>query len=130
LINGRQSAILGIGGDSNMPNFPMSISMAFDHRVSNGREAAIFLNELRSRIISYGDSNTSKLPSEMAMVERSNVDSIKLDAVRASSVICDTCGIDNVSYDRDFGRDAKMVACFNLEGKLVPVCHRCYAGWI
>lgn len=130
LINGRQSAILGIGGDSNMPNFPMSISMAFDHRVSNGREAAIFLNELRSRIISYGDSNPSKLPSEMAMVERTNVDSIKLDAVRASSVNCDTCGIDIVSYDRDFGRDAKMVACFNLEGKLFPVCHRCYAGWI
>ena len=130
LINGRQSAILGIGGDSNMPNFPMSISMAFDHRVSNGREAAIFLNELRSRIISYADVNSSKLTSEMAAVPKSHPESIRLDAVRASAVSCDICGIDNVSYDRDFGKDAKMVACFNLEGKLVPVCHRCYAGWI
>ena len=130
LINGRQSAILGIGGDSNMPNFPMSISMAFDHRVSNGREAAIFLNELRSRIISYADVNSSNLTTEMAAVPKSHPDSIRLDAVRASGVSCDICGIDNVSYDRDFGRDAKMVACFNLEGKLVPVCHRCYAGWV
>ena len=66
----------------------------------------------------------------MAAVPKSHPDSIRLDAVRASGVSCDICGIDNVSYDRDFGRDAKMVACFNLEGKLVPVCHRCYAGWV
>ena len=53
LINGYQSAIIGIGGDASQPGQPMTINMTFDHRVSSGREAASFLNELRSRILKY-----------------------------------------------------------------------------
>lgn len=53
LINGRQSAILGIGGDSTLPGHPMSLTLAFDHRVFAGREAAVFLNALKSRLLEY-----------------------------------------------------------------------------
>jgi pyruvate/2-oxoglutarate dehydrogenase complex dihydrolipoamide acyltransferase (E2) component len=53
LINGYQSAIIGIGGDSSRPEYPMAINMTFDHRVSTGREVATFLNELKKRILSY-----------------------------------------------------------------------------
>jgi len=130
LINGRQSAIIGIGGDANMPNYPMSFNMAFDHRVSNGREAATFLNELRARLLSYADPNSAISDSNLAALGDVSSESININAVVASTVVCDTCGIDNASYHKDFGRDARMAACFNLEGKLVPVCHRCFAGWI
>lgn len=55
LINGYQSAIIGIGGDSSRPEHPMAINMTFDHRVTTGREVAIFLKELKERILSYKD---------------------------------------------------------------------------
>lgn len=53
LINGRQSGILGIGGDSNLPNHPISLTLTFDHRVLTGREGAIFLDSLRKRILAF-----------------------------------------------------------------------------
>jgi hypothetical protein len=55
LINGNQSAIIGIGGDKEAIGKPLSINLTFDHRVSNGREAALFLKELKSRILAYGE---------------------------------------------------------------------------
>jgi pyruvate/2-oxoglutarate dehydrogenase complex dihydrolipoamide acyltransferase (E2) component len=57
LINGFQSAIIGIGGDSSRPGHPMAINMTFDHRVSTGREVATFLNELKKRILSHQNNN-------------------------------------------------------------------------
>jgi len=50
LINGRQSAILGVGGDSAQVGHPMTLSLTFDHRVVSGREAAGFLGKLKSRL--------------------------------------------------------------------------------
>lgn len=53
LINGKQSGILGIGGDPELPGQPLSLNLTFDHRVLAGREAALFLDQLRSRILAY-----------------------------------------------------------------------------
>ena len=53
LINGYQSAIIGIGGDSSRPEYPMAINMTFDHRVTTGREVALFLNELKENILAH-----------------------------------------------------------------------------
>jgi pyruvate/2-oxoglutarate dehydrogenase complex dihydrolipoamide acyltransferase (E2) component len=55
LINGQQSCILGIGGDSDMPGHPMTLTLNFDHRVLSGREVGEFLNLLKNKIQSYQD---------------------------------------------------------------------------
>jgi pyruvate/2-oxoglutarate dehydrogenase complex dihydrolipoamide acyltransferase (E2) component len=51
LINGYQSVILGLGGDSTLPGHPISIIATFDHRVLAGAEIAHFLNHLKKNII-------------------------------------------------------------------------------
>ncbi len=53
LINAYQSAILGIGGDASADGFPMTFTIAFDHRVLTGLEVAQFLKELRKRTLTY-----------------------------------------------------------------------------
>jgi 2-oxoglutarate dehydrogenase E2 component (dihydrolipoamide succinyltransferase) len=129
LINGKQSAILGIGGDSFMPGFPMSINMAFDHRVSNGREAALFLKELRARVLSYAPSDgagSNPGVSQSSDNERTAPGGLSVP----TPVSCNKCGIDIESYNRDFGNSARMLAGVEPDGSLVAVCHRCWLGYI
>lgn len=49
LLVGFQSAILGIGGDAEAGDMIYSLTLSFDHRRHNGREAAEFLRRVRSR---------------------------------------------------------------------------------
>ncbi|MES2217075.1 MAG: 2-oxo acid dehydrogenase subunit E2 [Pseudomonadota bacterium] len=51
LLNDKQSAILGIGGDSEMNGYPMTLTLVFDHRVLTGREAAEFIVKLKNEIL-------------------------------------------------------------------------------
>jgi pyruvate/2-oxoglutarate dehydrogenase complex dihydrolipoamide acyltransferase (E2) component len=129
LINGKQSVILGIGGDSLKPGFPMSINMTFDHRVSNGREVATFLKELRTRILSYAGNDNLAITSGLGLEGTKSPDQENRSGI-TPPISCDTCEISMEDYERDFGRDARMVACVNSVGRLVPLCHRCYGGWL
>jgi len=113
LINGRQSAILGIGGDCSQTDFPMTLNLSFDHRVTNGREVALFLKDLRARILSYAPAAPLSLSATSG----------------ASSPRCETCGIDYPSYVQQYGRGAYLLAALDAQGKLTGVCHRCYSGW-
>ena len=49
LLVGNQSAILGIGGDLEARNPLLTFTLAFDHRVHDGRTAAAFLKALKAR---------------------------------------------------------------------------------
>jgi len=51
LLVANQSAILGIGGDFTMIPKVVTLTLAFDHRVHNGREASRFLNSIRDKLI-------------------------------------------------------------------------------
>lgn len=53
LINGRQAAILGVGGDKSLPGSPITLTVVFDHRVSNGKEVADFLNTVKKKLQGY-----------------------------------------------------------------------------
>lgn len=57
LINKNNGAILGISSFDKKTKRIM-LSLAFDHRITEGRKAAMFLNELRARIESYRSSNS------------------------------------------------------------------------
>lgn len=121
LINGHQSAILGIGGDSFQPGHPMSLNLTFDHRVTNGREVALFLNELRKRLTSYAIADQP--PPRAASAAQA-------DGLMAGSKVhnCDACGIGLADYMETFGRDAYLVPYFRADGSLGGVCHRCLGG--
>lgn len=126
LINGNQAAIIGIGGDSSQMGYPMSINMTFDHRVSDGRQVAIFLTELRTRLISYAkfiEQPEYKITTQYRVPPTTN-------AIVDNKNSCDTCGIDLITYYKDFGRDAYMLAYFREDCTMGSVCHRCYGRWI
>lgn len=119
LINGRQSAILGVGGDSRQLGHPMTLTLAFDHRVSNGREVAEFLNALRQRLASYAPAGEPEPPAPTFCTDHPGPKEIR----------CDRCAIDLPKYYRDFPKDAWMLAYFREDGTLGSVCHRCSGGW-
>ena len=92
LINGRQAVILGIGGDVQQPGHPMSINMTFDHRVTDGREAALFLNDLRERLRSYA---SHEVGAPIAAMEEAVAPRMTAPAP------CTPCGIAAQAYYRD-----------------------------
>jgi pyruvate/2-oxoglutarate dehydrogenase complex dihydrolipoamide acyltransferase (E2) component len=56
MINHYQSAILGIGAEQFLPGQEtgyFTLTLAFDHSISEGRTAALLLAELRSHLASY-----------------------------------------------------------------------------
>jgi pyruvate/2-oxoglutarate dehydrogenase complex dihydrolipoamide acyltransferase (E2) component len=127
LINGNQSAIIGIGGDSTKLDYPMSVNMTFDHRVTNGREVATFLKELRSRLLSY--ASTDDITEEDEVIQDSYLQ-IQAELSNTDEIFCDTCGIDHTTYQQNFGREAYMLAYYKTNGTLGSVCHRCFGRWI
>lgn len=56
LVNQYNSAILAISANDEKLNRSI-LSLTFDHRVTEGRKASIFLNELKTRIESYVSEN-------------------------------------------------------------------------
>lgn len=50
LLNKHQSVVLGIGGDKDLKDYPMTLTVVFDHRVLTGREVSSFLNSLKLRL--------------------------------------------------------------------------------
>ncbi|AUX32348.1 MULTISPECIES: condensation domain-containing protein [Sorangium] len=54
MLNRRQSAVLGIGGDRGMPGHPMSFTLVFDHRVLTGAEVAEFLRAFKQKVLTGG----------------------------------------------------------------------------
>jgi pyruvate/2-oxoglutarate dehydrogenase complex dihydrolipoamide acyltransferase (E2) component len=124
LINGAQSAIIGLGGDKTRVGHPMTINMTFDHRVAGGRDVAAFLTELRARLLSYASSSLAA-----AGEERSELGANGRDGATWSSAVCDRCGVDARSYYCGFERDGYMLAYYRADGSLGRVCHRCYDRW-
>lgn len=118
LLNGRQSAILGIGGDARLPGHPMSLTLAFDHRVLTGRQAAEFLRELRAKIEGLAESAPAASEPEPAA-----------DASEAAAALpsCDRCGIGVAEYYARFGRAGLMQNYTRMDGSTGCVCHSCVA---
>jgi pyruvate/2-oxoglutarate dehydrogenase complex dihydrolipoamide acyltransferase (E2) component len=122
LINGRQSAIIGLGADRTLAGYPMCITMTFDHRLATGREVAAFLNELRARILTYAeDSGRLRQVSEFPADDEG--------ATPRYSTHCDRCGIEAETYYSNFQEDAYLLVYHREDGSLGGVCHRCFGRW-
>ncbi|MBE9167092.1 2-oxo acid dehydrogenase subunit E2 [Pleurocapsales cyanobacterium LEGE 06147] len=113
LLNQNQSIILGIGGDSSIDGYPLTLTVVFDHRISAGREVASFLNELKKRLLSYALSN---LPQTQQLAKTKNVQ-------------CSKCSIDLHSLYQKFGSEALMQVHINEQGETDYICHVCLEGF-
>jgi pyruvate/2-oxoglutarate dehydrogenase complex dihydrolipoamide acyltransferase (E2) component len=70
LISEYQGGILGIGGEQFLPGSEYgsyTLTLAFDHQLCDGRTAALFLNDLKGRLLSYEGASGGK--PELACAE-------------------------------------------------------------
>jgi 2-oxoglutarate dehydrogenase E2 component (dihydrolipoamide succinyltransferase) len=117
LLNARQAAILGVGGDSTLPGYPVSLTLVFDHRVLTGREVAVFLRTLRDRILDRG------LPAHgpgMGPAPGTPGD---------GRPCCDRCLIDLGTYYAKFGPAGVMHQYARPDGSTGLICHACLASF-
>jgi pyruvate dehydrogenase E2 component (dihydrolipoamide acetyltransferase) len=97
LISNGQSAILGIGSDpGDGRGETLYFTLAFDHQVTEGRAAALFLKDLAERIAVHGAAGTSAEPQYCLMCQRDAGTLRRLKAVLLRSeappgMICSIC---------------------------------------
>lgn len=102
LINALNSAILGISSIDRRLNRCV-LSLTFDHRITEGKRAAIFLNQLKERLESY---RTSHAPSTV-------------------DVTCFKClkALNEDLSDTGFAR------CITPGGEEAYICQSCFKGF-
>jgi len=102
LINSRQAAILGVGGEIQLPGTGSGgfmLSCAFDHRLNSGRLVAEFLAELSARIVGHADSLKLATPADPPCCSRclQTVDQLRavqaflLPSIEPQGFICSHC---------------------------------------
>lgn len=109
LINQGQSAILGIGGEffgsAHRDGF-FNLILAFDHQLTEGRQAARLLNDLKTRICGY--------ESALSAANKS-----------AEKLYCDRCMI---GVEEIHALEHYLVQCIDARGETRLVCSRCLGG--
>lgn len=101
LVNQFNSAILGISAVQS--NHQQTLSLTFDHRVTEGKLASSFLNELRNNLESYAG---------------------KGDELIKSDVICYKC----FKTLEDDISSLGFVSCITNQGKEGYICSSCWSG--
>lgn len=110
LVNKEQSAILGISSYDSKLN-RCTLSLTFDHRVTEGKKAAIFLNELKKRLESYDNSAAA----------------IENKQINPKSRHCYRCLITLKELkERKASGLLKIIDC---DGNEKYLCELCFAGW-
>lgn len=116
LIGEAQAAILAVTGGMAEAGTPVVLTLVFDHRVSNGRTAAMFLSDLRDRLVPAAVDEREPAPEPSASAAA-------LDTRR-----CDRCGITLEAYYDRHRRDALMQVWVRPDGSLGAICHVCASG--
>lgn len=101
LINGRQSLILGVTNEKNML---FQIIAAYDHRVSDGLTVANFLQELKTRILSY-----------------------YLDDNGMAAIMCYAC--EKTIAEEVLLRHRGFIKITLPNGEEANLCRSCFEGW-
>jgi pyruvate dehydrogenase E2 component (dihydrolipoamide acetyltransferase) len=104
LLPAGQSAIIGITRESAGGGFRLFIG--FDHRVTEGRVASLFLQELARRVRSF-DSGPSATAEDLS---------------------CNFCGKDNAAETGSF-QSKGLLRIVDRRGRDVLCCSACYGGW-
>jgi pyruvate/2-oxoglutarate dehydrogenase complex dihydrolipoamide acyltransferase (E2) component len=126
LIGEWQAAILAVTGGTAEAGTPITLTLVFDHRVSNGRTAAMFLSDLRDRVMPQAVIDAPAPAAPVAAVEAAPVYVEAPPAV--DSRRCDRCGTDVAVYYDKYPRDAFMQVWMRPDGTLALMCHICNSG--
>ena len=119
LINQGQSAILGVGGEFYPPGSRegvFNLILAFDHQVSEGRNAAKFLRELGDHLQAYETALTGS----------------RRDEENLKNISCSRCltPLANVEeWDQFQHWDHFMVQMVKPNGQTGYLCSVCMRGW-
>lgn len=116
-IGEGQAAILAITGGTVDAGTPLTLNLTFDHRVSNGRTAAMFLSDLRDRLMPF------VVMSAVAAPVATTASEPPVDTRR-----CDRCNSDVADYYDKYPRDAFMQVYMRPDGSLGLMCHICTSG--
>ena len=103
LISDGQGAILGVGGEQFAPGNSQgfyTLTLAFDHQISDGRTSALFINDLMDRLLCY--ENTVE---------------------GGSDLLCSRCFRTATDLRRG---GLHLLQLANGEG---PLCSLCVGGW-
>jgi pyruvate/2-oxoglutarate dehydrogenase complex dihydrolipoamide acyltransferase (E2) component len=107
LVNYNQSAILGISSIDKKLN-RVSLSLSFDHRVTEGKVVSQFLVDLKSRVESH---------ASIYFTEESATQGIR----------CDLC-LKSLSEDREM-QSVGLIKIINHDGSEGVICRTCLEGW-
>lgn len=108
LINAKNSAILGISAvDKKLSR--CTLSLAFDHRITEGKQAAIFLSELKQRIESF----------------HSRGDLQEIKKRQAALISCHRC-MKTLAEDSS---NVGFVQSITADGKQGYICQACFKGF-
>ena len=119
-IGDRQAAILGIGAGAS-PG-ALTLTLVFDHRVANGRLAAMFLADLRDAL-REGEILDAAMAAEVQPLQQ-----VSQQACDGAS--CDRCGIGLTAYYERYPQDAVMAVTLRPDGTHGLLCHICASGAI
>ena len=108
LINKNQSVILGIGGDSQLADYPMTLTLVFDHRVLSGREASEFLGKLKRRLMRYTEEKKPVLSSPRSE-EEGEIKAVRFEEPVPPSATTEDPALDAVSDDDAFSTDIAII---------------------
>ncbi|MGB0911794.1 MAG: 2-oxo acid dehydrogenase subunit E2, partial [Nitrospirales bacterium] len=122
LLNQGQSAILGVGGEFFPPGSRegvFNLILAFDHQVSEGRQAAKFLRELGDHLQAY----------EAALAGPISKDQGAEDVEKLSCARCLTPLGNIQEWDKFDHWDHFMVPMVKPNGQHGYLCSVCIRGW-
>jgi hypothetical protein len=108
LINMKNSAILGISAIDNKLS-RCTISLAFDHRVTEGKQAAIFLSELKERLESF---------TSLASIQQ-------IKEQKLAGITCHRCMKTLLEDVSDIG----FAQCITTDGSQGYICQACFKGF-
>jgi pyruvate dehydrogenase E2 component (dihydrolipoamide acetyltransferase) len=124
VLNYRQSCILGIGG-VNPEASAYPLLLAFDHRVTDGMTATLFLNDLKQRLYSHERLLLPDPEREIAPAVKQN-NALEPDIHHDETPYCTNCYRDvNELTDMDH----YLVQTIDKNGDTRLVCTICLLGW-
>jgi pyruvate dehydrogenase E2 component (dihydrolipoamide acetyltransferase) len=124
VLNYQQSCILGIGG-ATPEGGAYPLLLAFDHRVTDGMTATLFLNDLKQRLYSHEHLLLPDSEREIAPIVKQHAAS-EPDINHDETPYCAICYRDvNELTDMDH----YLIQTIDKNGDMRLVCTICIAGW-
>jgi hypothetical protein len=102
LISENQGAILGIGGEQFAPGSEYgfyTLTLTFDHQLSDGRSGALFLNDLKFRLSPYEETAEMARPELVCARCFRSVEELRtlnehlLRSAESGGYLCTLCAI-------------------------------------